>query len=102
MATAHLLAILVAAVPGLAGWLEDARAVVPNVDVTAPAELVQAPVPGLREAALPAPTRAVPRARRTVQPVVSFAEPQAPALDHALPRRAVWRSPSPPQGPPAA
>lgn len=115
MATGPLLALLFAAVPqawaGLTGFLEGnegVAAVVPVLDAAEPPARVPAARPGK-------PTRhrgdaavTVGRAREggavrthALPAVVIVDEPLRAPLEIARPRPAVWRSPAPPQGPPA-
>lgn len=117
MATGPLLALLFAAVPqawaGIAdflgaGLLEGAgdTAAVASIDVNEPvARGATAPAATkARSKALAATTSAALRPARPARPglaVVLIDAPAAAPTDVERPRRPVWRSPSPPQGPPA-
>lgn len=104
MSQASLLVMLIAAVPGLSGWLDGVRAdrvvAAPAVDVRTAADVLSADEAHSEErAAAPAPTTT-----RTPGVLVGEAPqqegPTAP-VDTPRARRASWRSMAPAQGPPA-
>lgn len=109
MATGPLLLLLVAAVPGLAGRVEAGTPAPRTVDVAVLTTAVKAAETAVRHDGQRAeddraasPAMAV-RSVRTVAACAALpcVAPSAPPDAHT-PRRLVWRSPAPPQGPPAA